>query len=81
MSSGSIYPFPCVKEKEHGTKAYRHGTIETKQLLQLKRDGTGIREMARRLGISRNSVRKYLSLTATLVEDYEMSLFRDGGPK
>jgi len=35
---------------------------QLKQLLQLKSDGTGIREMARRLGISRNSVRKYLSL-------------------
>lgn len=37
---------------------------QLKQLLQLKSDGTGIREMARRLGISRNSVRKYLSLLA-----------------
>lgn len=35
---------------------------QLKQLLQLKNDGVGIREMARRLGISRNSVRKYLSL-------------------
>jgi len=33
-----------------------------KQLLQLKKDGIGIREMTRRLGISRNSVRKYLAL-------------------
>jgi transposase len=33
-----------------------------KQLLQLQNDGIGIREMARRIGISRNSVRKYLSL-------------------
>lgn len=35
---------------------------QLKQLLQLKSDGVAIREMARRLGISRNSVRKYLSL-------------------
>lgn len=35
---------------------------QLKQLLQLQNDGVGIREMARRLGISRNSVRKYLSL-------------------
>jgi len=35
---------------------------QLKQLLQLKDDGIGIREMARRLGVSRNSVRKYLSL-------------------
>ena len=35
---------------------------QLKQLLQLKNDGVGVREMARRLGISRNSVRKYLVL-------------------
>ena len=35
---------------------------QLKQLLQLKADGIGIREMTRRLGISRNSVRKYLAL-------------------
>jgi transposase len=34
---------------------------QLKQVLQLYRDGTGIREIARRTGISRNSVRKYLS--------------------
>ena len=34
---------------------------QLKQILQLKNDGTGIREIARRTGISRNSVRKYLS--------------------
>jgi transposase len=34
---------------------------QLKQILQLKKDGVGIREMARRVGISRNSVRKYLS--------------------
>jgi transposase len=33
---------------------------QLKQILQLKRDGVGIREIARRVGISRNSVRKYL---------------------
>lgn len=42
---------------------------QLKQLLQLKSDGTGIREMARRLGISRNSVRKYLSLLADADSD------------
>ena len=35
---------------------------QLKQILQLKSDGTGIREIARRIGISRNSVRKYLQL-------------------
>jgi transposase len=35
---------------------------QLKQILQLQKDGIGIREMARRTGISRNSVRKYLSL-------------------
>lgn len=33
---------------------------QLKQILQLKNDGVGIREMSRRIGISRNSVRKYL---------------------
>jgi transposase len=42
---------------------------QLKQLLQLKNDGTGIREMARRLGISRNSVRKYLALLADADSD------------
>lgn len=36
-----------------------------KQILQLKSDGVAIREIARRIGISRNSVRKYLSLLST----------------
>lgn len=35
---------------------------QLKQILQLKSDGVPIREMARRIGISRNSVRKYLVL-------------------
>lgn len=35
---------------------------QLKQILQLKNDGIGIREIVRRTGISRNSVRKYLSL-------------------
>ncbi|MEJ7611777.1 MAG: IS21 family transposase [Ferruginibacter sp.] len=35
---------------------------QLKQILQLKNDGIAIREMARRIGISRNSVRKYLTL-------------------
>jgi transposase len=33
---------------------------QLKQILQLKNDGIGIREIVRRTGISRNSVRKYL---------------------
>ncbi|MEJ7830481.1 MAG: IS21 family transposase [Segetibacter sp.] len=35
---------------------------QLKQILQLQKDGVSIREIARRTGISRNSVRKYLSL-------------------
>ena len=35
---------------------------QLKQILQLKNDGIGIREIARRIGISRNSVRKYFAL-------------------
>lgn len=39
---------------------------QLKQILQLQADGISIREIARRVGISRNSVRKYLSrLNAT----------------
>lgn len=34
---------------------------QLKQVLQLQKDGISIREIARRVGISRNSVRKYLS--------------------
>ena len=34
---------------------------QLKQILQLQADGISIREIARRVGISRNSVRKYLS--------------------
>lgn len=37
---------------------------QLKQVLQLKNDGIPIREIARRTGISRNSVRKYLALLA-----------------
>jgi len=32
-----------------------------KQVLQLRKDGIAIREIARRVGIDRNTVRKYLS--------------------
>ena len=35
---------------------------QLKQILQLKTDGVAIREIARRIGISRYSVRKYLAL-------------------
>jgi transposase len=38
---------------------------QLKQILQLKNDGVGVREMARRTGLSRNSVRKYLRLLET----------------
>ena len=38
---------------------------QLKQILQLKSDGIAIREIARRIGISRNSVRKYVALLAT----------------
>lgn len=34
---------------------------QTKQILQLYQDGIGIREISRRVGLSRNTVRKYLS--------------------
>jgi len=34
---------------------------QLKQILQLKKDGVAIREIARRTGISRNAIRKYLS--------------------
>ncbi len=34
---------------------------QLKQILQLKKDGVSIREIARRTGISRNSVKKYLA--------------------
>ncbi len=33
---------------------------QLKQVLQLQNDGVSIREIARRTGISRNSIRKYL---------------------
>lgn len=47
---------------------------QIKQILQLQADGVGIREMARRIGLSRNTVRKYLetiknSRPAGLVEE------------
>jgi transposase len=38
---------------------------QLKQIAQLQKDNIGIREMARRTGISRNSVRKYLALLTT----------------
>jgi transposase len=43
---------------------------QLKQILQLKKDGIPIREIARRIGISRNSVRKYL---AVLIDDESIS--------
>ena len=48
---------------------------QLKQILQLKCDGIGIREIARRTGISRNSVRKYLAmLPATTVDDGSVAI-------
>ena len=42
---------------------------QLKQILQLKNDGIGIREITRRIGISRNSVRKYLALLGAATEE------------
>jgi len=42
---------------------------QLKQILQLKSDGIAIREIARRIGISRNSVRKYLVLLGSANKD------------
>lgn len=42
---------------------------QLKQILQLKNDGIAIREIARRIGISRNSVRKYLAQLDTCNEN------------
>ena len=44
---------------------------QLKQILQLQKDGVSIREMAPRAGISRNSVRKYLSLFAASLQHDE----------
>jgi transposase len=53
-----------------GAMSQKPVTMEQlKQILQLKNDGVGIREMARRTGISRNSVRKYLALVDTSAEE------------
>lgn len=41
---------------------------QLKQVIQLQRDGISIREISRRVGISRNSVRKYLLLLASELE-------------
>lgn len=42
---------------------------QLKQIVQLKTDGVSIREIAKRVGVSRNSVRKYL----LLLKDTELS--------
>ncbi|MEJ7625591.1 MAG: IS21 family transposase [Ferruginibacter sp.] len=47
---------------------------QLKQILQLKCDGIGIREIARRSGISRNSVRKYLALLSVTPSDVNIEL-------
>lgn len=48
---------------------------QLKQVVQLQNDGVSIREIARRTGISRNSVRKYLSRlnTSKNITDKEMA--------
>lgn len=47
---------------------------QLKQILQLKTDGIPIREIARRIGISRNSVRKYLAvLTDEIIPGGQLS--------
>jgi predicted ArsR family transcriptional regulator len=50
---------------------------QLKQILQLKKDGVSIREMSRRVGISRNSVRKYLSLLEGTDASSDGELARD----
>ena len=44
---------------------------QLKQILQLKNDGIGIREIARQTGLSRNSVRRYLLLLNTDADSSE----------
>ncbi len=46
---------------------------QLKQIIQLNKDGIGIREIARRVGISRNSVRKYLLVLKTGSGDADLS--------
>lgn len=46
---------------------------QLKQVLQLQNDGIPIREIARRVGISRNSVRKYLSRIREVSPDSELA--------
>lgn len=47
---------------------------QLKQILQLQADGISIREIARRVGISRNSVRKYLSRLITSENNSDVDL-------
>jgi response regulator of citrate/malate metabolism len=48
---------------------------QLKQVLQLKKDDVLIREIARRVGISRNSVRKYLSRVKENPSDADLAVF------
>jgi transposase len=48
---------------------------QLKQILQLKCDGIAIREIARRTGISRNSVRKYLAKLPVQPSDDDSQVF------
>ncbi len=59
-----------------GAMSQKPVTMEQlKQILQLKNDGVPIRQIALRIGISRNSVRKYLAVLANdqLIPDKEVS--------
>jgi transposase-like protein len=44
-----------------------------REILQLYKDGVPIREIARRVGVSRNSVRKYLQRIGTSTDGIENS--------
>lgn len=53
----------CALNQNKGAMSQKPIAMEQlKQILQLKNDGISIRQIARRTGISRNSVRKYLGL-------------------
>jgi len=57
----ALFAAICFLQNNEEAMAQKQISMEQlKQILQLKSDGVGIREIARRIGISRNSVRKYL---------------------
>ena len=47
---------------------------QLKQVLQLKNDGVAIREIARRTGVSRNAIKRYLSRLETNCGDEQEPL-------